>query len=477
MKLSAMASSYESPFDPTEFTTTRGNNVCAQEDRNSDNSACGLAAQPDGGGDLDFQFSFDPEAQPFDYRDAAVANLFYMNNVLHDLLYQYGFDEEAGNFQENNYGNGGIEGDSVDADAQDGSGTNNANFSTPPDGSNPRMQMFEWVTGNTRQVVVDPGSPAAGIYSRGRAQFGPPLDGTGVSGPIVLSDDGTDPTTDGCESFPAGFFTNALALIDRGSCFFVTKVRNAQNAGALGVIIVNNEPSGIVTMGDDGTGEDITIPSTMVTLTAGTAIKDGLPATGTARLDPTAPPARDSDFDNGVIAHEYCHGLSIRLTGGPATSSCLIGSQQAGEGWSDFCALYVTADASDVPATARGIGTYLLFQPSTGTGIRPYRYSTDLATNPLTYGDLATGSLSIPHGVGTVWATALGPQPYGRCIGVWWECMASMQICTRVREGTTWPCNSSSTGSSCNHASPPFWKHATPSCSPMQPATVAPMNA
>ena len=58
------------------------------------------------------------------------------------MPYRYGFTEAAGNFQVNNYGNGGLGGDAVNAEAQDGGGTNNANFGTPPDGTQPRMQMY-----------------------------------------------------------------------------------------------------------------------------------------------------------------------------------------------------------------------------------------------------------------------------------------------------------------------------------------------
>src|SRR4030095_15283765 len=60
----------------------------------------------------------------------------------HDFLYHLGFTEAAGNFQKSNFNRGGAENDYLFADAQDGSGTDNANFGTPPDGSNPRMQMF-----------------------------------------------------------------------------------------------------------------------------------------------------------------------------------------------------------------------------------------------------------------------------------------------------------------------------------------------
>ena len=47
-------------------------------------------------------------------------------------------------------------------------------------------------------------------------------------------------------------------------------------------------------------------------------------------------PDRDSDLDNGVIAHEYGHGISNRLTGGPTTVTCLNNAEQMGEGWSDW---------------------------------------------------------------------------------------------------------------------------------------------
>ena len=73
-----------------------------------------------------------------------MSNLFYWNNIIHDVFYQYGFDEVSGNFQDKNHSQGGAGGDAVYAEAQDGGGTNNANFATPPDGTHPRMQMYLW---------------------------------------------------------------------------------------------------------------------------------------------------------------------------------------------------------------------------------------------------------------------------------------------------------------------------------------------
>ena len=124
-----------------EFTITRGNNVWAQEDENGNN---GTGFSPEGTAELIFDFEFDFTQDPALSLDASITNLFYLNNMLHDIFYEYGFDEASGNFQQNNYGNGGNGNDFVYADAQDGSGTNNANFATPGDGGKPRMQMFLW---------------------------------------------------------------------------------------------------------------------------------------------------------------------------------------------------------------------------------------------------------------------------------------------------------------------------------------------
>ena len=121
----------------------RGNNARAYLDVNGNNV-------PDGGGrsvtDGNFLTAANLSQAPTttQNREVAVQNLFYWNNAIHDELYRHGFVEGAGNFQENNFGRGGAGSDSVNAEAQDGSGVNNANFATPGDGSNPRMQMFLW---------------------------------------------------------------------------------------------------------------------------------------------------------------------------------------------------------------------------------------------------------------------------------------------------------------------------------------------
>ena len=261
----------------TSFTNTKGNNVDAKDDLAGDNES--TAGSSPNSATLDFNFPYSQTTgSAATNLNSSITNLFYWNNVMHDILWKYGFDEPGGNFQKNNLSRGGVGNDFVFADAQDGSGTNNANFSTPADGGNGRMQMF---------IFSNAGSPAY-------------------------------------------------------------------------------QP--------------------------------------------------DSDFDNGVIAHEYGHGWSIRLTGGPAIVNCLQNAEQAGEGWSDYAALMTSTNWSTLTPTIasanipRGIGTYVLGQATTGAGIRPFRYSYDKTNvnNIVTYAGVGnTGVFSQPHGIGSIWATML----------------------------------------------------------------------
>lgn len=120
---------------------TLGNNVDAHTDLDANNTAD--TPRPNGGASRVFDFPLDTTQAPTTYRPAAVTQLFYLCNVYHDRLYALGFDEASGNFQQTNFSGQGSGGDRVQADVQDGSGTNNANFSTTgSDGSSGRMQMY-----------------------------------------------------------------------------------------------------------------------------------------------------------------------------------------------------------------------------------------------------------------------------------------------------------------------------------------------
>lgn len=374
-----------------EFTITRGNNVHAGLDLSAPNGI-DAGSEPDGGAGLVFDFPLNLNSTPDTYRPAAVTNLFYWNNLIHDFSYKYGFTEAAGNFQVNNYGRGGTANDDVRAEAQDYSGTNNANFATPVDGMRPRMQMFIWNQGIS-SVTVNPPAPFA-VYSAGNAGFGPL--NFNISGDLELAD-----PLEGCSAL-VGFTPGKIAVIDRGTCPFVDKVLTAQAAGAIAVIICNNAPGDPISMGGAGA---VVIPSLMLSQGDCATLKI-LMSSGTVNITMDRVLAQyDSDFDNGVIAHEYGHGISNRLTGGRTNVNCLGNSEQMGEGWSDWYGLMMTLKPGDNPADVRGIGTYVSGQPTTGNGIRPTPYSTDMSINPSTYNTIQ--SVSVPHGVGYVWCSML----------------------------------------------------------------------
>ncbi len=234
-----------------EFTTTQGNNIHAYDD--GDNAGY----SPDGGTALTFDYPLDITLDPNLYEDAAMTNAFYWGNKTHDILYQYGFDEASGNFQVNNYGRGGVDGDIVNIRVQT-SNNCNGTFGSSPDGAPGTMTLFL------------------------------------------------------CQGI------------------------------------------------------------------------------------------RDGAYNNTTITHEYAHGWSRRLAGGPSTTSCISNQEQMGEGWSDYLALMLTIEATDTRTDSRPYGSWFYDNPN---GIRPFTYNTDMAINNATYNDIA--NVSVPHGVGNVWATML----------------------------------------------------------------------
>lgn len=134
-------------------STTIGNNILSQENWQG-RDAYLHNGRPEADEKLTFAFPYAPRAGPHinpmneakSFLNATVTQLFYTSNMIHDFYYRYGFDEVSGNFQQYNFGRGGEENDAVITNAQDGSGMNNANFMTPPDGRNGQMRMFLWDT-------------------------------------------------------------------------------------------------------------------------------------------------------------------------------------------------------------------------------------------------------------------------------------------------------------------------------------------
>lgn len=397
----------------SDFTITRGNNVYAFEDLEDDDDPEGNYS-PDGGTALTFDFPyFGTNTPAINYLDAATTNLFYMNNIMHDVFYQYGFDEENGNFQETNYSNLAEANDHVLAQSQDGGGINNANFGTPPDGGNGRMQMYLWNRkGGANIIMINSPSNIAGTYTAfdngfvfGHVDL--PQVPDNMTADLVLVDDGEGESADGCSLLINPSQVNGrIAVIKRGVCSTNEKIFNAQNAGAIAVIICNNT-AGNFYLG--GFGDDtITIPVISVKKDLGDFLINAM-ASNTLNVSLSEPFSDfvnvDGDFDNLVIAHEYGHGISNRLTGGANTTSCLFNDEQMGEGWSDWFGLMLQMKAGENGAERRGVGTFVINQPTNDDGIRTYPYSTDMSVNPFTFAN--TNSLARPHGVGSVWATML----------------------------------------------------------------------
>ncbi|KAJ4319003.1 hypothetical protein N0V94_004140 [Neodidymelliopsis sp. IMI 364377] len=131
---------------------------------------------------------------------------------------------------------------------------------------------------------------------------------------------------------------------------------------------------------------------------------DGQPGRMRMFLWTQSTPYRDCTFEAGVVIHEYTHGLSNRLTGGPANSNCLNALEAGGmgEGWGDFMATAIRLKPADTRTKNYPMGAWVYNNP---VGLRSYLYSTSLTTNPLTYTSL--NKLNEVHAIGEAWANML----------------------------------------------------------------------
>ncbi len=370
---------------------------------------------------------------------AAITQMFYVTNFLHDWYYDFGFDEKSGNHQRDNFGRGGVAKDPLFAETQDFSGRNNANASTPPDGASPRIQMYLFGGATNASLEVDPPAPNAGTkVVNTSGQFG--KDAFTLSGTVVLAADGAgaDPA-DACAPIKTTAVSGKIALVHRGNCAFVVKAQNVQAAGGIGLIVANvptsAQPGTAPFMG--GTAIDVTIPALSLSLADGKALEAAIPGGVTVTM--RRAPAKDLDgaFDDQIVSHEWGHVLSNRLiSDGSGLDTNMAGG--LGEGWADFSAQMLTVRPDDisVPANANWNGVYPSATYATGGssefyfGIRRVPYSTDLTKDPLTFIHISNGvalpttapiafgedgsSNSEVHNTGEVWATML------------WECYASL---------------------------------------------------
>ncbi|HYK47010.1 MAG TPA: M36 family metallopeptidase, partial [Parafilimonas sp.] len=412
----------------SDFKITRGNNVLVQTDLDSNNATAGYSPQSSTNPpDLNFLFTFNPDVDPLEDPSFGEVNLFYWTNLMHDMSYQYGFDEPSGNFQKNNLSRGGDANDFVNVDAQDGGGAgwhiNNANFSTPADGSSPRMQMYLWSPSLLKLFVVN--SPAGFKGGKPAIESAVSINNKiAVKGPItsnvVIWQDALHPdSSTGCGSAAnAAQIAGHIAYIDRGSCNFTVKFLSAQSAGATAIIVGNVAPDDPRYPGDNtgntlvtmsGTENTIKIPGVFIEYDTAAKLKSY--GSGNVNATLQASPKLDGAVDNGVHTHEYTHGISNRLVGGRLNVNCLSNSEQMGEGWSDWFAIMMTSNWGTASAGGdhiKTIGNYAAGLDTNFTGIRYYPYSTNFNYDPWTYDSLAKlPTAGDPHTVGEIWCSML----------------------------------------------------------------------
>ncbi|OJX31679.1 MAG: hypothetical protein BGO86_07245 [Chryseobacterium sp. 36-9] len=401
----------------TNYTNTRGNNVFAYMDNTASNNINGFSPQSTTTGSLTFDFPFAESStlSAYDNTNSALTSLFYANNMVHDIFYKFGFTETSRNFQTNNFGKGGGQGDAVRAEAFDGSGYNNANFASGSEILNgvgnwivsaPRMQMYLWdygVTFQQRLFYTDPVlatrptvNTAVGSYQTGGGRY---LMATPVTGDVVIPS-----VINGCSTIPESL-TGKIALITISGCTNDVKIKNAQAAGAIGVLL-HRTSSNSVADWTLASGSGINIPMVMIPRDEGNFITSEIAASRTVNvsLKDLGVGYKNSSFDNGVMIHEYGHGISNRLTG--QGYSCLTSLEQMGEGWSDFFALMLTNSPNATADVPRGIGTYSTNSSTTSGGIRQYKYSPNMSINPHTYADTNSTGGQV-HAIGEIWATML----------------------------------------------------------------------
>lgn len=401
------------PWLPSGATETLGNNVDAYADITAPSGFNGGDLRASTTGTNVFDRSIDLNQAP-NWNDgqimAAITNIFYTINWLHDYWYDSGFDEAAGNAQADNYGRGGLGGDVLRAEIQDHGGRNNANMSTPSDGLSPRMQVYVWNGDSSASVTL---AGATSPTQIGTASFGP--QNFSVTGSIVEVDDGNNIVTDACEPLTNNVAGN-IVLVDRGLCSFILKVQNAEAAGATGVILVNNRAGNPPGMSGTGTTN---IPVLSISDVDGAAIRTALAAGAvTATMNRTVSPDLDGALDVGLVSHEWGHYIHRRLT------SCgNVQCSAMSEGWGDTIDFFTKIREGDDMMGAYGHTVYAASGRTNGEyfGTRRTAYSSNPAINAQSFRHIQAGE-PLPtgqplringrpnsqiHNAGEIWASMM----------------------------------------------------------------------
>ena len=171
-------------------------------------------------------------------------------------------------------------------------------------------KVFGGITGETTfktnaKLTVNSPASFTGEYMITKANFGPKL--TTLTGNLALASDGTANSSQACNSLTNGSaISGNIAVIERGECAFVDKVKNAQNAGAIAVLIVNNVSGPPIIQGGDDT--TITIPSVMISKDEGQTIIAELSNGVNVTIEPV-----DSPFQGNYVTPGIQHINDIKV--------------------------------------------------------------------------------------------------------------------------------------------------------------------
>src|SRR5664280_209599 len=229
--------------------------------------------------------------------------------------------------------------------------------------------------GKRQRLLVTAPPAAAGTYSLGTASFGPALSNPGVTGQIVAALYGSA-AMDACSPITSNV-SGKIALIDRGTCAFTIKVKNAQNAGAIGAVIVDNTVEGL--FGMSGTDATITISAVLVTMSDGATLRANLPASANLGTDATLLAGADAAGRMLLYApNPYEGGASVSHFDTSAFPNLLMEpdiSQDLPIGVDATLPLF--SDIGWFAGTSGPTTTYLLPSSAHASGINAF-YTTDL---------------------------------------------------------------------------------------------------
>ena len=218
------------------------------------------------------------------------------------------------------------------------------------------------------QVIAPSNVAAINGYITGKANFGNAITvATPGTKPIVLVNDGNitgtgtttgvSTTDDACTALTAGSMTGKIALIRRGNCSFEQKAQSAQNAGAVGVIIMNNAAgAGVLTMASSALG--VTVPTIMISKEDGDLLVANL-----TNLTGTFVPTNPGEYNGNEVKNiQMINDIAIKNNGGVSEIYAAVGDGSGGGSYinSTDYGLYKSVDggvtwtALTLPVSASG---------------------------------------------------------------------------------------------------------------------------